>query len=65
MDLDDAVDKAADALPVTESNYHNMIPLPPFESFRNDWVRFCEFLTAELRNFTFIPSARSINFVCK
>jgi hypothetical protein len=36
MDLDDAVGKAADALPVADSNYCNVIPVPPFESFRND-----------------------------
>jgi hypothetical protein len=36
MDLDDAVDKAADALPLADSNYHNVIPVPPFELFHND-----------------------------
>jgi hypothetical protein len=36
MDLDDAVDKAVDALPMADSNYHNVTPVPHFESFRND-----------------------------
>jgi hypothetical protein len=36
MDLDDAVDKAADALLVADSNCGNVIPVPHFDSFRND-----------------------------